>query len=355
MGTRFTTNDPDRESKMTIESNRRQVLKGAGGALTAAGVMGQAGGRESADRVDISEKTDVDDRDADLLPNTWMHSVGTTPFRGAHGHRNWSPYPIARRAENLNEVGFNAIGLIADDIAHILEFETGFANKSTTGGLNELNDLLKENNLDFVELEFLTEWVLPEDDYRREAERETRELLLEAADILEANHIKIGNINGYPASMEDIQDRFADISAEFAEVDTEVGLEFFPVDPNVQSIHEALEATSETDNGGLYLDLWHNIKLDVDFDNIASLSGDDIVAVEFNDGYIETELSFLEETINLRKVPGEGEFPISDWVSAVREGGFDGPWGLEILSEEFRRLEMVDAYPLAYNAGARYV
>jgi hypothetical protein len=140
MGTRFTTNDPDRESKMTIESNRRQVLKGAGGALTAAGVMGQAGGRESADRVDISEKTDVDDRDADLLPNTWMHSVGTTPFRGAHGHRNWSPYPIARRAENLNEVGFNAIGLIADDIAHILEFETGFANKSTTAGLNELND-----------------------------------------------------------------------------------------------------------------------------------------------------------------------------------------------------------------------
>ena len=172
---------------------------------------------------------------------------------------------------------------------------------------------------------------------------------------LEANHIKIGNINGYPASREDIQDRFADISAEFAEVDTEVGLEFFPVDPNVQSIHEALEATSETDSGGLYLDLWHNIKLDVDFDNIASLSGDDIVAVEFNDGYIETELSFLEETINLRKVPSEGEFPILDWVSAVREGGFEGPWGLEILSEEFRRLEMVDAYPLAYNAGARYV
>jgi sugar phosphate isomerase/epimerase len=77
--------------------------------------------------------------------------------------------------------------------------------------------------------------------------------------------------------------------------------------------------------------------------------------VEFNDGYVETQLSFLEETINLRKLPGEGEFPISSWISALDEAGFEGPYGLEILSEEYRRFEPEEAYQRAYNAGAEYV
>lgn len=347
-----------------IEPNRRDVLKTTGSTLTlAAAGIGQASAQrqESRDTVrEIDEEKIDTDSDADLLANTWMHSVGSTPFRGAHGHRNWSPYPISVRAENLNKVGFNAIGIIADDLQHILEFEPGIADKGNrTAKLRQLNKILKKNNINFVELEFLTEWILPEDDYRREAEEEARELLVEAADILDANHIKIGNINGYPVMMDDIQQRFLDVSREFAEVGAKVGLEFFPVDPNVRSIPDALQATKlarEEGIGGLYLDLWHNVKLDVDFNNIANLSDGDIIAVEFQDGYKETkEMSFIEETINLRKIPGEGEFPISDWVSAVREGGFDGPWGLEILSEEFRRLEIVDAYPRAYNAGAEYV
>jgi len=336
--------------------HRRDVLRTTGGALAVgAGGIGSVEARRTEPRTS-SYQEQPDDTEADLLANTWMHSVGTTPFRGAHGHRDWSPYPIVRRVEMLNEVGFTAMGLIAPDIEHILQFEPGIAEiDDRTAQLEELNSILQANNIEFVELEFLTEWLLPQDDYRRQAERPARDLLLEAADVLGANHVKIGNINGYPVATEDLQTRFAAISAEFAEVGTQVGLEFFPVDPNVQSIPEALEATSQTDNGGLYLDLWHNVKLDVDFANIAALSGDDIVAVEFNDGYVDTQMSFLEETINLRKLPGEGEFPIADWVAAVRQGGFDGPWGLEILSEEFRRLEMVDAYPRAYQAGAQYV
>jgi sugar phosphate isomerase/epimerase len=336
--------------------NRRDVLKTTGGALAVgAGGIGSAQARVREPRTG-SLQEQPDDTDADLLANTWMHSVGTTPFRGAHGHRDWSPYPIVPRVEMLSEVGFDAIGLIVPDIQHVFEFEPGFAELgSRTAKLNRLDSLLTSNGIEFVELEFLTEWLLPEDDYRRQAERPARELLVEAADVLDANHLKVGNINGYPVATEDLQARFADISDEFAQVDTQVGLEFFPVDPNVQSIPEAVEATSQADTGGLYLDLWHNVKLDVDFANIAALSEGDIVAVEFNDGYVDTQLSFLEETINLRKLPGEGEFPIDDWVSAVREGGFDGPWGLEILSEEFRRFEMVDAYPRAFEAGAQYV
>lgn len=339
----------------TMQSNRRDVLKLTGGALTAAaGGAGQVAAQKSEENRDMEEETNGSNWDTEPLANAWMHGGPTDPFKGAHGRHEWSPWPIKRRAEKLSEVGFNAIGLIQPDINHILEFE--FAEEgSRRSRLQRLNSVLEQNGIDFVELEFLVEWPLDEDDPRRQAEQEDRELLLETAEVLDANHIKIGNINGYPRSTEDLQQKFADISEEFSEVDTEVGLEFFPVDPNVEELSDALEITEEAENGGLYLDLWHIMKLDIDFDAIRSLSGDDIVAVEFNDGYIDTEMPFFEETINLRKLPGEGEFPISDFIDAVREGGFSGPWGLEILSEEFRRFSMDDAYPRAYDAGVQYL
>lgn len=348
-----------------MESNRRDILKATGGALTgAAAGIGQAnaqeddGGTETPTETEEPTETEQEegDQDANLLANCWMHGGGTTPFRGAHGHRHWSPWSLERRAEKLGEVGFNAIGLFHDDIRYRVENE--FTEGDRTARLEQMNSVLQSNGIDFVEVEFLTEWILPEDDYRYQDNSDNRDLLLETADVLDANHIKVGNINGYPRATEDVQQRFADLSAQFAEVDTLVGMEFFPVDPNVDNIADAMELTSlarEEGTGGLYLDLWHLMKMDVNFDNISALSADDIVAVEFQDGYIDTEMDFLQETINLRKVPGEGEFPIADWVSSVRDAGFDGPWGLEILSEEFRRLSMNDAYPLAFNAGAEYI
>lgn len=342
-----------------MQSNRRDVLKLTGGALTAAaGSIGQAAADDSGENRETNDRTDGDgnggDWDSEPLANAWMHGGPTDPFKGAHGRHEWSPWPIERRAEKLSEVGFNAIGLIGPDIEHILEFE--FADEGNRRSrLQRLNSVLEENGLDFVELEFLVEWPLDEDDPRRQGERASRELLIETAEVLDANHIKIGNIGGYPRSVGDLQRKFADISEEFGAVGTEVGLEFFPVDPNVDELSDALEITAKAENGGLYLDLWHLMKLDIDFDAIRALSDDDIVAVEFNDGYIDTELPFLEETINLRKLPGEGEFPVSDFIDAARAGGFSGPWGLEILSEEFRRFPMEDAYPRAYDAGTQYL
>lgn len=340
-----------------MKHSRRTLLKGTGGALTVGALAtGTASAQDEEEQEEEEEEIEEEDDgewDDEVLANCWMHGGGTTPFRGAHGHREWSPWSLERRAEGLADAGFNAIGLFHADIEYRVENE--FPEGNQRASLQRMNSVLKQNGIDFVEVEFLVEWPLDEDDPRREAEAETRQLLLDAADVLDANHIKIGNINGYPRDVDDLRAKFADISEEFATVDTEVGLEFFPVDPNIDTIADALEITEGIDNGGLYLDLWHNVKMDIDFDAIADLGPDDVTAVEFQDGYIETDMSFLEETINLRKIPGEGEFPIADWVDAVRASGFDGPWGLEILSEEFRRLSMDQAYTRAYDAGTYYI
>lgn len=330
-----------------MKQTRRDVIKTTGGALV--GYTLQSDYTMSKVQEEMHGEMDS----SQLVANCWMHSGGTTPFRGAHGQREWSPLSLERRAEELNNAGFNAIGLYHSDIEH--QLNNNFTGETRREGLEQMNTVLEENGINYVMVEFLVNWILDEDDPRREGERENRELLLEAADVLDADHIKVGNINGYPREVSDIREKFADISSEFAQVDTQVGLEFFPVDPNIDTIADAMEITEGITNGGLYLDLWHNMKMGIDFNEIANLTSGDVVGAEFQDGYVDTNMSFIEETINLRKVPGEGEFPISDWISATRESGFDDPFALEILSEEYRRLSIEVAYEIAHDGGAQFL
>jgi sugar phosphate isomerase/epimerase len=53
--------------------------------------------------------------------------------------------------------------------------------------------------------------------------------------------------------------------------------------------------------------------------------------------------------INRRKLPGEGEFPVAEYVSVFRELGYDGPWGVEVLSEELRNLPIEQIFDRAYE------
>ena len=57
----------------------------------------------------------------------------------------------------------------------------------------------------------------------------------------------------------------------------------------------------------------------------------------------------LDEVINRRRLPGEGEFPIRDYVRVCREIGYDGPWGVEVLSEKLRQLPIEQIFDRAYE------
>jgi len=281
--------------------------------------------------------------DTDLLASYWLQAGDTEPFTG----REWSTWDFAERVEALADAGFDGVGIYHADLEHMLESE------SYT--LPELRELLERHGVEHVELEFLTEWPLDLAEDRRRAEADTRQRLLEAADALDANHIKVANANRYDVSKTQLRGAFADLCNEAAAVETDVGYELLPTDPVVESLDDALEVVDGPDNGGLFLDNWHLVKMGVPNDAIRALSAEDIVAVEFEDGYLETGLGFFEETVNLRKLPGKGEFDVAGFVDAVRKAGFHGPWGMEVLSEEFRRLPKEHAYRLAYDAAIPYL
>jgi sugar phosphate isomerase/epimerase len=57
----------------------------------------------------------------------------------------------------------------------------------------------------------------------------------------------------------------------------------------------------------------------------------------------------VEETVNHRRLPGEGELGVAAYVDVCREHGYPGPWGVEVLSEELRNLPMDEIFRRAYE------
>ena len=99
-----------------------------------------------------------------------------------HVGREWSLFDLRDRCEQAARVGFAGIGLWHADLEHVLETRT----------LREVRQLLDDNGLRHLELEFLGDWFLDPDDERRTASDARRALLFEAAAALPTHHIKVG-------------------------------------------------------------------------------------------------------------------------------------------------------------------
>jgi sugar phosphate isomerase/epimerase len=259
-----------------------------------------------------------------------------------HIGREWSLFDFGDRCAQAQRVGFSGIGLWHADLAHVLE----------TRSFEEMKGLMDEHGLEHLELEFLMNWFLDPDDERRVAEEETRTLLHDAAAALGAHHIKVGNIPGTPCDLEQLTERYGELCAEAAERhDSRIVYEFMPFDANVRDLDSALALVegANAPNGGLALDTWHQAKLGIEPDDLRRIPPQHIGWVELSDGRFENMDDLIDETVNHRRLPGEGEFPIREYVAVCREIGYHGPWGVEVLSDELRNLPIEQIFDRAYE------
>jgi sugar phosphate isomerase/epimerase len=182
-----------------------------------------------------------------------------------------------------------------------------------------------------VELEFLWDWFLDAGtDERRRSDR-LRRVLLEAAGVLGARHIKVGNFAGRQVPVGLLTDRFAELCAEAAEHGTSVAYEFMYRDTTASSLETARSIVDGNANGGLALDLWHVVDLGVSTAAIRELPAGIVVAAEVSDGDAHPKPG-ARRTLRDRRLPGDGDFDIAGFVAAVRATGYQGPWGVELLS-----------------------
>ena len=259
-----------------------------------------------------------------------------------HVGREWSLFDIADRCAQAERVGFKGIGIWHADLAHILE----------TRSLAHVKQLLDAHGLVYLELEFIWEWFLDPDDQRRRDAEPTKRLLFEAAAAMGAHHIKVGNIPGTPCEIPKLTERFGELCEEAArEHDATLVYEFMPFDVNVRDLDTALAVVEGAGrkNGGLAIDTWHMAKLGIAPDEMLRIPEEYLSWVELSDGQYENMADPIDEVVNHRKLPGEGEFPIPDYVEACRTAGYDGPWGVEVLSEELRNLPVDQIFDRAYE------
>jgi sugar phosphate isomerase/epimerase len=75
-----------------------------------------------------------------------------------------------------------------------------------------------------------------------------------------------------------------------------------------------------------------------------------IFGVELDDAMAEVVGTLFADTVDNRVLCGDGAFDLAGLVATLRELGFDGPWGVEILSTSFRTLPVDHALRLAADS-----
>jgi sugar phosphate isomerase/epimerase len=261
----------------------------------------------------------------DLLGLYWTTSGPVV----VHYGREWSLFSWEDRCAEAAKVGLAGLGIWHADLEHQLE----------TSSLAEIKGTFDAHGLKHIELEFIMDWFLDPDDERRQASDKNRALLFEAAAALDAHHIKVGNIPGVPCELSKLTDRFGELCADAARhTDAKIVYEFMPFDVNVNTV-DAARAVVEgaaAPNGGVAIDTWHMSKLGIAPDELKRIPLEYLTWIELSDGQIANRDDLIDETINHRRLPGEGEFDIPAYVRACEEHGYAGPWGVEVLSEELR-------------------
>jgi sugar phosphate isomerase/epimerase len=99
---------------------------------------------------------------------------------------------------------------------------------------------------------------------------------------------------------------------------------------------------------GLLVDAWHVFRADTSLEELrAALRPEMIFGVELDDAAAEVIGTLFEDTVDRRLLCGEGCFDLRGLVATLRDLGFDGPWGVEILSTSYRALPVGHALKLA--------
>ncbi|MFH1806021.1 MAG: TIM barrel protein [Pseudomonadota bacterium] len=88
-------------------------------------------------------------------------------------------------------------------------------------------------------------------------------------------------------------------------------------------------------NVGLVLDTFHIMARKVPIEAIASIPGDKIFLVQVADAPI-LEMDPLSWSRHFRCFPGQGDFPLADFMRNLAQTGYDGPLSLEIFNDQFR-------------------
>jgi sugar phosphate isomerase/epimerase len=78
-----------------------------------------------------------------------------------------------------------------------------------------------------------------------------------------------------------------------------------------------------------------------------------IFSVELSDAYHEIKGTLFEDTRDNRTLIGEGHQDVVGFIRTLQKMGFDGAYGVEILSSEQRSRSLHEGLKLAHDSAVR--
>lgn len=256
------------------------------------------------------------------LMNLYAGTSGLLPFEGS-----MSPYDFKDRVESAANAGFVGIGLWHSDLEHIMLHRS----------LKEMKSIMDDNDIKYLELEFLTNWFV--DGVRRLESDGVKKRLLKASEALGAKHIKIGDFYNTTCTIEQAAESFAELCDEAKDYGATIGFEFMPVSM-INNLEEAWMMTemANRDNGGIILDIVHVFNLGITDEALRKIPINRLVNIELNDGALRGSPMYDQE--RERRFCGEGDFDIKGFIKVMREIGYQGPWAVEVYSKELAKLPL---------------
>lgn len=270
-----------------------------------------------------------------LVATCWTSAGSANPWR----QDDRSPVDIAERLQMIHEAGFAGLGLRHGDLMHI----------DQTVGWTDLAKQIRSFRFSTLEVEFLEGWF--EDGPERAASDRVRTDLLRAVETLSADQIKVGpRMAGGDLNADRMAEEFALLCQQAADVGARVGLEPMPFS-NVPDPGVALDIVERAEHsaGGIFIDSWHVSRGKYSLRSLAEIPVQRIVGVELADAPAVVVGTLIEDTLNNRVAPGDGSFDLVGFIAAIRNTGYSGPWGVEIIAEEFRQIPVRTALSRAYS------
>ncbi len=256
-----------------------------------------------------------------------------------------SPYSLQERAEAASKAGYRGMGLIQADLMATAE----------KIGLPAVKRIFEDNDIKYLELEFLVDWYL--DGERRKASDKLRHEMLSAAQAIGVRSVKIapGLHDTNPPDIPRMRDAFAGVCQDATKYGSaNIVIEIMPFS-NVSTIDTALAIVQGANqpNGGILLDNWHVVRGGMEYSEIAKIPSQFIKSIELDDADKDVVGTLWEDTIFRRRLCGEGVFDPPAFIAAVQGAGYNGPYGVEILSETYRKLPLEEMARSSFEASMR--
>lgn len=264
------------------------------------------------------------------LMNLYWTASGVFP-----GISEISRFDFKERVETAAKTGFKGIGIWHSDLENVMQHRT----------LKEMKKILDDNGIKYIELEFLTDWFL--DDARKAESDIIKKRLLEASEVLNAKHIKVGDFNNTSCPMPQIIEAFAALCKEAENYGATIGFELMPssIINNLKDLRTMVE-TAGARNGGLILDIAHVVNQGISFDEVSRVPLKYLINLELNDGILPGRPGHDQSA---RRFCGEGDFDIKGFIKCADDMGYTGPWGVEIFSKVLTDLSLDELNTRAFK------